>query len=86
MDDLLIYGVEKLEGMLKSNPDTKKAFKSIAGVFEEISAVIEEDNKGMIASLVREYLILSEVFYFIKFTANRRHILGKLRIKAGNTS
>ena len=63
MDELLFYGVEKLEGMLKSNSDTKKAFQSIAGVFEEIAAVIEEENRGMIAGFLREYFILP-AFYF----------------------
>ena len=62
MDDLLIYGVEKLEGMLKSNSDTKKAFRSVAGVFEEISAVIAEENKGMVAGFFREYFILTALY------------------------
>lgn len=58
MDDLLSYGVEKLESMLRSNLMTKNAFQSIADVFEELSMVIEEENKGLMASLLREYQLL----------------------------
>lgn len=54
MDDLLSYGVEDLGDMLKSNSNTKKAFQSIADVIDEISKVIEKEDKGMMGSLLRE--------------------------------
>lgn len=62
MDDLLNYGVEKLEIMLMSNPTTREAFQTIADVFEEISTVIEEENRGIIAGLIREYYILYTLY------------------------
>ena len=62
MDDLLNYGVDRLEDMLKSNPTTKKAFQAIAEVFEEISTVIEKENKGVMASLFREYQLLYTLY------------------------
>lgn len=55
MDDLVIYGVESLGGMLKSNSNTKMAFKSIADVIEEISTIIDEENRGTVVGLIREY-------------------------------
>ena len=58
MDDLLNYGVDRLEDMLKNNPTTKKAFQVVAEVFEEISTVIEKEDKGIMASLIREYQLL----------------------------
>ena len=58
MDDLLTYGVDRLEDMLKSNPTTKKAFQVVAEVFEEISTVIEKENKGIMTSFIRKYQLL----------------------------
>ena len=57
MDDLLVYGVETLGGMLKENSNTKMAFKSIVNVFEDISNVINEENKGIVQSFIRKVLI-----------------------------
>lgn len=62
MDDLLIYGVDKLEDMLKINIHTRRAFQSVAGVFEELSAVIQEENKGMVAGFFREYYCLRSIY------------------------
>lgn len=59
MDDLLSYGVERLEVMLKSNTDTKKAFQTMTGVIEEISKEIEEENKGPIVGFFRASLLSS---------------------------
>ena len=62
MDDLLNYGVDRLEDMLKSNPTTKKAFQAVAEVFEEIVTVIEKENKGIMSSLIREYQLLYTIY------------------------
>ena len=58
MDDLLTYGVDRLEDMLKNNTATKKAFQVVAEVFEEISTVIEKEDKGIMSSAIREYQLL----------------------------
>lgn len=53
MEGVLKHGVEKLSDILRTNPDTKEAFKLIAGVIGEISEYVEEQNKGMGGSLIR---------------------------------
>lgn len=54
MDDLLNYGVEVLGNMLKGNSSTKMAFKSITDAMEEMSKLINEENRGIVLSLIRE--------------------------------
>lgn len=51
MDDFLNSGLETLGNVLRTDSTTKAAFKSLAGVFEEISKLIREQNKGMVGSL-----------------------------------
>ena len=63
MDDLLKYGADRLGDMLKSNPAaTKKAFQVVAEVFEEISTVIEKENKRIMTSFIREYQLLYTIY------------------------
>lgn len=54
MDYHLSYGVEGLQDMLESSSNTKKAFQSFVGVIKEISGVIDEGDKGIMAGLFRE--------------------------------
>lgn len=51
MDDLLNSGMETLGSVLRTDSTTKAAFRSLAGVFEEIARLIREQNKGMVGSL-----------------------------------
>ena len=50
MDEFLTSGMEDLGGFLRTNSTTKASFKLLAGVFEEISELISEQNKGMAGS------------------------------------
>lgn len=54
MDDLLIYGVERLGRKLKENPSTNTAFKTLADVIADFSELVEKENKGMMRGLIRE--------------------------------
>lgn len=51
MDDFLNYGMENLADALRASSTTKAAFRSIAEVFEEISELIANENRGMAGSL-----------------------------------
>ena len=65
MDDLLRYGVEELDGVLRVNSTTKAAFKSLVNVMEEVSGFIEEQNKGVISSLLRKHSVPDLVSFLI---------------------
>ena len=58
MDDLLQYQVEDLADMLVRNADTKLAFGTIVKLFGEITELIKEQDKGIMASLIRKWIIL----------------------------
>lgn len=58
MDDLLIYGVERLGGKLRENPNTNTAFKALAGIIEDFSKLLEEENLGTVRGLIREVFML----------------------------
>lgn len=51
MNDLLNNGVEKLSDTLRIHSNTKTAFKSIAGVIEEILELVEGQSRRMLGSL-----------------------------------
>lgn len=57
MSDLLDYGVETLGGFLKENSGTRSAFKNIARIFDDILELALEQNKGMVGSLGKQYLM-----------------------------
>ena len=59
MDEVLNHGLEKLSEALRINSDTKEAFRSIARVIGEVSEYVEEQNKGIVGSLLRESLQIS---------------------------
>ena len=80
MDDLLSYGVESLGDMLKGNANTRMAFRSVTNVMKDISKLIDEENKGIMVGLLREY----QIPYTIEFTSPteiRGCVLARLRIK-----
>ena len=52
MSDLLSNGMERLSGNFKAHLNTKKAFRSVAEVVDELlDVVIQEQNKGITGSL-----------------------------------
>ena len=71
MDDFLQYEVDELADMLVKNTDTKLAFGIIVKLFDEITELIKEQDKGMITSLIREWIILFALnFYECKYTGD----------------
>ena len=51
MSDLLTYGVEELQGILRANSTSRASLKSIEVVFKEISELIGKQKKGMTSGL-----------------------------------
>ena len=51
MSGLLDSGMESLGSVLMANSTTKAAFRLLAGVFEEITDLVNEHNKGMARGL-----------------------------------
>lgn len=51
MSELLDSGMEGLGPVLIVNSITKEAFRLLAGVFEEIIDLVNEENKGMARGL-----------------------------------
>ena len=54
MDTFLSSGAEALGGVLRTNTTTKVAFRSLAGIIEDICKFIEKNSSGMAGSLLRE--------------------------------
>lgn len=54
MDDLLVYGVEELSGLLKENANTRFAFRTIVDVIADISEFISAEDKGVVRTLIRK--------------------------------
>ena len=51
MSDLLTYGVEELQGILRANSTSRASLKNIEEVFKEITELIGEQKKGMTSGL-----------------------------------
>ena len=66
MDDLLKYGVERLGGKLKDNPNTTAAFKMLAGIIEDFSELLEKEDLGIVRGLIREVLMLNFVHNILR--------------------
>lgn len=59
MSDLLNNGLERFSGVFGAHSNTKKAFKSVAEVVNELlHAAIEEQNRGTAHSLRRFYAMI----------------------------
>ena len=58
MDTFLSSGAEAHGDALRTNSATKAAFRSLAGVIEDICKFIEENSKGMAASLLRKLSVI----------------------------
>ena len=61
MSDLLTYGVEELQGILRANSTSRASLVNIEDVFKEISELIGTQKKGMTSGLrERSVVLMSE--------------------------
>ena len=58
MDTFLSSGAEAHGDALRTNSATKAAFRSLSVVIEDICEFIEENSKGMAASLLRRLSVM----------------------------
>lgn len=54
MDEILNHGVEEFSDNLRTNSDTKTAFRAMTGVIVEISEYVQKKSKGMVFTLLRK--------------------------------
>lgn len=74
MDDVLTYGVGKLGGSLKANPNTRRAFTKLADAIANLYELIIQEDRGAVKGFFRK---ASRVYRFrtILLRLNRRRIL-----------